>query len=78
MPAPTTHGPRARSAAFAARYVELLEQVGRARLEAGDARGALEAAERGLAVDLLNEVLWRLALEAEGRLGLREAIEAQV
>lgn len=58
-------------------YVELLAEVGRARLEAGDGRGALDAAERGLAADLLNEILWRLALEAEGRLGLREAIEAR-
>jgi two-component SAPR family response regulator len=56
-------------------YVELLEKVGRARLEAGDPLRALESAERGLAADRLNEVLWRLALEAEGQLGLREAIE---
>jgi DNA-binding SARP family transcriptional activator len=55
-------------------YVELLAEVGRARLEAGDGRGALDAAERGLAADLLNEVIWRLALEAEAALGLREAI----
>jgi DNA-binding SARP family transcriptional activator len=26
-------------------------------------------------LDVLNEALWRLALEAEGRLGLRGAIE---
>ena len=58
-------------------YVELLEQVGRERLDAGDARRALESAERGIAADRLNEVLWRLALEAEGRLGLRGAIEAR-
>jgi DNA-binding SARP family transcriptional activator len=44
---------------------------------AGDVRGALDAAERGLAVDVLNEGLWRLALEAERRLGLREAIDAR-
>ncbi|MGH2796570.1 MAG: AfsR/SARP family transcriptional regulator [Thermoleophilaceae bacterium] len=56
-------------------YVELLEEVGRARLDAGDGRGALDAAEHGLEVDALNEALWRLALAAEGRLGLREAIE---
>lgn len=56
-------------------YVELLERVGRARLEAGDPLRALESAERGLAADRLNEDLWRLALEAEGQLGLREAIE---
>ena len=55
-------------------YAELLERVGRARLERGDVRGALDAAERGLAVDGLSEALWRLALEAEGAPGLREAI----
>jgi DNA-binding SARP family transcriptional activator len=58
-------------------YVELLEEVGRAQLKVGDGREALDAAERGLAVDVLSESLWRLALEAEGRLGLREAIEAR-
>jgi DNA-binding SARP family transcriptional activator len=58
-------------------HAELLERVGRARLERGDARDALEAAERGLSLDVLNESLWRLALEAEGELGLREAIEAR-
>lgn len=58
-------------------HAALLELVGRARLEAGEARDALEVAERGLAVDVLNEGLWRLALEAEGELGLREAIEAR-
>jgi DNA-binding SARP family transcriptional activator len=56
-------------------HAELLELVARARLETGDARAALEAAEHGLGVDALNECLWRLALEAEGELGLREAIE---
>lgn len=56
-------------------YAELLERVGRARLEGGDARVALGTAERGLTVDVLNEALWRLALEAEGELGLRESIE---
>lgn len=58
-------------------HAALLELVGRARLEGGDARDALGAAERGLTVDALNEGLWRLALEAEGELGLREAIEAR-
>lgn len=55
-------------------HVDLLEQVGRGRLGAGEPRAALEAAERGLAIDGLNEELWRLALEAEGALGLREAV----
>lgn len=54
-----------------------LESVGWERLQAGEARGALEVAERGLVIDVLNEAFWRLALEAEGQLGLREAIEAR-
>jgi DNA-binding SARP family transcriptional activator len=58
-------------------HAALLELVGRARLERGNTREALEAAECGLTVDALNEGLWRLALEAEGELGLREAIEAR-
>jgi len=57
-----------------ASYIDLLEQVGWARLNDGDARAALDAAERGLQIDLLNENLWRLALEGEGALGLREAV----
>jgi DNA-binding SARP family transcriptional activator len=57
-----------------ATLVDLLEQGGRRRLEAGEARAALDAAERGLDVDALNESLWRLAMEAENGLGLREAI----
>jgi two-component SAPR family response regulator len=58
-----------------ATYVELIKRAGRARLESGDARGSLQVAERGLAIDVLDEDMWRLALEAEGALGLREAIE---
>src|SRR5207244_2495837 len=46
--------------------VEIVERIGRLRLAAGEASGALEAAERGIALDLLDERLWRLALEAEG------------
>jgi DNA-binding SARP family transcriptional activator len=57
-----------------ATYVELLECVGRARLEAGDPRGALDAIERGLQLDQLNESIWRLAMEADRAAGLREAI----
>lgn len=55
-------------------YVDLLGRVARTRLDAGDARGALEAAERGLAVDVLNESLWRLAMHAESELGLRDSV----
>jgi two-component SAPR family response regulator len=54
--------------------VDLLERVGQARLTSGDSRGALEAAESGLAIDSLNEAFWRLALRAESSLGLREAV----
>jgi DNA-binding SARP family transcriptional activator len=57
-----------------ATFVDLLEQVARQRLEAGEARAALDAVERGLDVDTLNESLWRLAMEAESSLGLREAV----
>jgi len=37
----------------------------------------LDAAERGIRVDELNEGCWRLALEAEGSLGLRDAVTAR-
>lgn len=57
-----------------ATFVELLEQVARGRLEAGEARAALDAAERGLEVDPLNESVWCLAMEAENALGLRQAV----
>jgi DNA-binding SARP family transcriptional activator len=57
-----------------ATHVQLLELVGRDRLAQGDASGALQLAERGLELDALNEALWRLALEAESALGLREAV----
>jgi DNA-binding SARP family transcriptional activator len=57
-----------------ASFVDLLEQVGRRRLDCGKGRAALELAERGLDVDALNESLWRLAMEAESALGLREAV----
>jgi DNA-binding SARP family transcriptional activator len=55
-------------------YVDLMEQVGRRRLEAGAASAALDAAERVLEIDALNESVWRLAMEAESALGLREAV----
>jgi two-component SAPR family response regulator len=53
---------------------ELLEAVARARLEAEDPRRALEAAERALTIDPLNEAFCRLAMQAESVLGLRDAI----
>jgi DNA-binding SARP family transcriptional activator len=55
--------------------IELLEQVGRNLLERGEPRRALALAERALGLDVLNEGLWRLALEAESALGLREAVD---
>lgn len=57
-----------------ATILELLEHVGRARLAAGETRGALQAAEQGLAIDVLNEGLWQLALQAEATLGHRESV----
>lgn len=54
--------------------VGLCERVAHARLGDGDPAGALAAAERGITFDELNEDLWRLALEAESVLGLRDAV----
>jgi DNA-binding SARP family transcriptional activator len=56
-------------------HVELLERTGHARLVTGDAHGALQAAQQGLALDNYNEGLsGRLAMQAESRLGLRDSI----
>jgi DNA-binding SARP family transcriptional activator len=55
-------------------FVDLAQRVGRSRLEARDHAGALDASERALQVDPLNEQLWRLAMEAESALGLRTAV----
>lgn len=55
-------------------HAELLERAGHARLATGDPHGALEAAEHGLKLDSLNENLWRLAMQAENRLGLRQSV----
>lgn len=54
--------------------IDLLVRAGAARLQAGDARGALQAAEHGIAIDQLHEPCWRLALRAEAALGLRDAV----
>jgi DNA-binding SARP family transcriptional activator len=53
---------------------ELLERAGLARLATGDVAGALANAESGLGHEPYNEKLARLAMEAEGALGLRGAI----
>ncbi|MGA2164782.1 MAG: bacterial transcriptional activator domain-containing protein, partial [Solirubrobacteraceae bacterium] len=57
-----------------ATLVDLLERVGRARLDHGDARAALQMAEQAIGLEELHEPSWRLALQAENALGLRESI----
>jgi DNA-binding SARP family transcriptional activator len=52
----------------------LAERAGRAQLVEGHVREALLLAERGLALDNLNETFVRLALEADARLGQRERV----
>jgi two-component SAPR family response regulator len=52
----------------------LLERAGYARLERGDASGALQMAEQAIALDQFHEASWRLALQAEHALGMRESI----
>jgi hypothetical protein len=48
-----------------ATLLDLLGRIGTARLQAGDPRGALQAAERAIALDSLHEPSWRLALQAD-------------
>jgi DNA-binding SARP family transcriptional activator len=62
------------AARLRATQAALLERLGRARLATGDSRGALDAADQGLERDSLNEALWRLAMQAETELGLRESV----
>jgi DNA-binding SARP family transcriptional activator len=57
-----------------ATLLELLERAGRSRLQSGDARGALEMAEQAITLDQFHEASWRLALQAEHSLGMRESI----
>ena len=57
-----------------ATLIGLLERAGNTRLEHGDARGALELAEHAIALDQFHEASWRLALQADYALGLRESI----
>ena len=54
--------------------IDLLERIGRTRLRAGEALGALEAAERAHALDVSNERVIQLAMEADAALGRREAV----
>jgi DNA-binding SARP family transcriptional activator len=54
--------------------LNLLDRVGRLRLEAGDSPGALEAANEAQTLDGSNEHLVQLAMEAEAALGRREAV----
>jgi DNA-binding SARP family transcriptional activator len=54
--------------------LNLLERVGRLRLESGDAPGALEAADEAAMLDGSNECIVQLAMEAEAALGRREAV----
>jgi DNA-binding SARP family transcriptional activator len=54
--------------------LELFERAGEAHLAAGDPTQALACAEQGLGEEPYNETLVRLAMRAEGALGLRSAI----
>ncbi len=53
---------------------DTLAKASAARLEHGDATGALAAAERLIELDPLNEQGWRFAMRAEAALGQRRAI----
>jgi Bacterial transcriptional activator domain len=70
-------GPAAVPAGAAERELRLLAGVAprrpRSAWPLGDT-GAFQAAEDGLTFDNLNEALWRLAMQAESRLGLRDSI----
>jgi len=57
-----------------AMQVELLERVGRVRLEAGEKIAALEAAEVAHVLDPSNERPVEVAMKAEAALGRREAV----
>lgn len=59
---------------LAALRADLLERVGRLRLESGDPSGALERAEIAAALDASNERPVQLAIEAEAALGRRDAV----
>ncbi len=54
--------------------LNLLERVGRLRLDSGDAASALEIADEAASLDGSNEHIVQLAIEAEAALGRREAV----
>jgi DNA-binding SARP family transcriptional activator len=54
--------------------LNLLERVGRQRLESGGAASAREIADEAAALDGSNEHVIQLAMEAEAGLGRREAV----
>jgi DNA-binding SARP family transcriptional activator len=57
-----------------ATVIERLAELGHIRLDDGEPAGALAAAEQAIALDAFNEPAHRLAMKAEGVLGLRQAI----
>ena len=59
---------------LAARIVGLLEELGHYRLADGNPADALAAAEQALTLDAYNEAAHQLAMRAESKLGLRQAI----
>jgi two-component SAPR family response regulator len=56
-----------------ATFLGLMGRAGHARLDRGDPRHALQIAEQAIGLDQFHEASWRLALEAEHALGLRES-----
>jgi two-component SAPR family response regulator len=68
---PWADGERRRLQAIQA---DLFARGATARLDVGDGRGALAAAERLIDSDSLNEQGWRIAMEAEALLGQRQAV----
>lgn len=53
---------------------DLIITLARTHLANGEATLAISLAERGLELDHLDEQLWRIALQAEAQLGLRQAL----
>lgn len=54
--------------------VDLIITLAHSHLADGEATFAISLAERGLELDHLDEQLWRIALQAEAQLGLRQAL----